>query len=310
MKNFCNHCGDQIEVNRSRDKSKKYCSRKCAAKSSSDVPSRTCPVCEETFKAYVSNNGERKRYCSKKCSNKSRSKEHTRSCKQCGKDFVLENIAYEKRGDGKYCSVSCAQRKYNINLKYFQNINSSTKAYWLGFIYADGCNTGQELIIKLHRKDRSHLEKFKSDIKSEHPIKNIQNTHSKLSAFRISSQEICSHLSEKGCVKNKTKTITYPNNLPQKYDNDFIRGYFDGDGYVGMDGNNPEWMIYSGSESFITQTQNKLSKHNIQTRKARDGNSIYLSNPKVQIKKLHDFLYGSENRRLERKHSAFTNIVS
>jgi len=160
------------------------------------------------------------------------------------------------------------------------------------------------------RLDRSHLKKFKSDINSDHPIKNTQNAHSKLSAFRLSSQKVCNHLSKKGCIKNKTENITYPNHISEKYDADFIRGYFDGDGYVGTDDKNPEWMIYSGSEDFITQTQNKLTENNIQTRKTRDGNAIYLSNPKTQIKELYDFLYDDTNRKLKRKHSTFVDILS
>ena len=31
--------------------------------------------------------------------------------------------------------------KYVYNKDYFEKINTSEKAYWLGFLYADGCIT-------------------------------------------------------------------------------------------------------------------------------------------------------------------------
>ena len=47
------------------------------------------------------------------------------------------------------------------NPAYFDQIDTPGKAYWLGFISADGCVTGfnpgnPRLVIKLARKDRDH----------------------------------------------------------------------------------------------------------------------------------------------------------
>ena len=56
-------------------------------------------------------------------------------------------------------------------------IDTEEKAYWLGFIYADGYiinsikgKTSDAFGITLQEKDKGHLEKFKKSINSNHPI--------------------------------------------------------------------------------------------------------------------------------------------
>ena len=55
--------------------------------------------------------------------------------------------------------------KYYANYDIFENIDSAEKAYWLGFLAADGCNYQREknasIIINIHQKDIEQLEKFK-----------------------------------------------------------------------------------------------------------------------------------------------------
>jgi len=50
--------------------------------------------------------------------------------------------------------------EYNRHI--FDEINTSDKAYWLGFIIADGyLNDNKNMLrIKLGDKDKHHLEKF------------------------------------------------------------------------------------------------------------------------------------------------------
>ena len=54
--------------------------------------------------------------------------------------------------------------KYKYDINYFEVIDTEEKAYWLGFIYADGCisnDNKQQLIIELCKQDKIVLEKFK-----------------------------------------------------------------------------------------------------------------------------------------------------
>jgi hypothetical protein len=176
-------------------------------------------------------------FCSRKCKFH---KNNTRICEYCNKVFILDNIAYEKRGGGRYCGMICstmANKKYTFDENYFTHIDSPEKAYWLGFLFADGYNTDDEIVIELAKKDITHLVKFKKTIKATQLIstrskydKNQLNTK-EFASIRISSREMCKILSIHGMIKNKTYTLKYPD-INSEYDRHFIRGFFDGDGCI------------------------------------------------------------------------------
>ena len=60
------------------------------------------------------------------------------------------------------------------NVKYFQNIDTHQKAYFLGFIAADGAIVNNTLTITIHKKDIELLEKLKSEIGNLHNIQSIK----------------------------------------------------------------------------------------------------------------------------------------
>lgn len=54
------------------------------------------------------------------------------------------------------------RRKYSLNEEYFDVIDNQNKAYYLGLLYADGCNNVQRYAIHLDLQidDREIIEKF------------------------------------------------------------------------------------------------------------------------------------------------------
>ena len=79
-------------------------------------------------------------------------------------------------------SISASKRKYSLNEDYFENIDTEEKAYWLGFLLADGnisysgrYNKGRHLRIALQNKDKNHLEKMKFSLKSNYNLKLDKN---------------------------------------------------------------------------------------------------------------------------------------
>lgn len=72
--------------------------------------------------------------------------------------------------------------RYNFNEHYFDNIDSSDKAYWIGFIWADGyvCKRDRgnryeyNLKLELCKEDSKHLETFVKCIDGNYPIKTIK----------------------------------------------------------------------------------------------------------------------------------------
>jgi hypothetical protein len=135
--------------------------------------------------------------------------------------------------------------KYELkNDKFFELIDTESKAYWLGFMFADGCIIRRPygvsgIQVGLNIKDKNHLEKFKKDLGSNHPL---YEKGKKLTPFGVCdmiylcvarvglAQQLISH----GCIPNKTLVLKYPNrsSLPEELDRHFIRGYFDADGCI------------------------------------------------------------------------------
>ena len=90
--------------------------------------------------------------------------------------------------------------KYSYDSNFFEKIDSEAKAYWLGFLYADGYihrnyKNGKiksmSLELSLKSEDRAHLENFLRDIRSNVPIKDkvIKLNDKKYFANRIKSFE-------------------------------------------------------------------------------------------------------------------------
>ena len=58
-------------------------------------------------------------------------------------------------------------RKYSLNEDYFKKIDTETKAYWLGFLYADGqisADSRYSLRLALSKKDYNHIVKLKNEL--------------------------------------------------------------------------------------------------------------------------------------------------
>lgn len=118
-------------------------------------------------------------------------------------------------------------------LSNFKIIDTEEKAYWLGFLYADGCvgSVESKIELSLAERDFHHIEKFRNFI----GINNKISYRPKTKAYRYSfrSESCKQDLINKGCVPKKSLILKYPTyeQVPKKFSKDFIRGYFDGDGW-------------------------------------------------------------------------------
>lgn len=135
-------------------------------------------------------------------------------------------------------------RKHSFDRSFFKAIDNELKAYWLGFLYADGCIAEYGVNLCLSFSDKEILEKFKEDISF---TGNIEETNyiinygekygskpSHMAKLRIHSIEIKNDLIKLGCSSRKTLTLKFPTTeqVPEHLLNHFIRGYFDGDGSI------------------------------------------------------------------------------
>lgn len=127
-------------------------------------------------------------------------------------------------------------RLYQLNEGAFDDLRNEEAAYWLGFCYADG-NIGKEsLNIGLSIKDLSHLERIKSFLGYDAPIKfyQVKTPQGKMKdacRLNVHSQKLSNRLLTLGIVKGRGwfKELLL-DNLPQGMYRHFIRGFVDGDG--------------------------------------------------------------------------------
>lgn len=220
--------------------------------------------------------------------------------------------------------------KYTYNKDYFTTIDTPEKAYWLGFLYADGCITrfykgeqlrSMSLELTLKSEDKKHLEKFRDALGANVPIQD-RIIAKKYAANRIviNNTKMCNDLIKLGCIPKKSLTLTFPTEqqVPSTYISHFIRGYFDGDGCVSY----TEHEVYhkqkkkfykqysylcgfTGNEQFISVIKTLLEKKGIVVSslyKDKRSNSVDIHIKGYDnIEKFKNFIYENDCVSLSRK---------
>lgn len=129
----------------------------------------------------------------------------------------------------------------DLKSSFFEKIDTEEKAYWFGFIYADGCvrETHNSLVIEISKNDKHHLEKFRETINANTPIKERtrilkSGNSSTVVSLCIYSEKLINDLTTKGCIQKKTYNGYLYDNVfsEKKLKMAFLRGYIDGDGYI------------------------------------------------------------------------------
>lgn len=223
-------------------------------------------------------------------------------------------------------------RKHYFNENYFEIIDNEEKAYWLGFIAADGCISkaseynSYRLSINISDIDKSHLELFQkcidaSDVEIK-TYKNISGYSSKdgtlTSRIVLNSYKMCTDLMKYNIHERKSYDIRFPK-IRDDLKPHFIRGYFDGDGcycvYYSKDinKNRVSFELVGASYEFMLDVQKYLKINGIQTNiYQRKSNNSYrlMTCSKIQILKLIDFLYHDNSICLDRKLKKINEIKS
>lgn len=209
------------------------------------------------------------------------------------------------------------KRKYNCNDNYFENIDSEEKAYWLGFLMADGCvQSKRKFKLTLQIRDYSHLEKFKKSIDSDNLIYIWKNKNNReYCEIVISSTKMVESLEKLGCVSRKTKIVKFPPNLNDKLIRHWIRGYFDGDGCIHRDEINKTNVHISIASSSVIMLEDIL-KNIIKLTSCRTNiGSIYSKYgvPKLDfhsveaLNLINSLFYEEANIFLQRKKNIFNS---
>jgi DNA-binding transcriptional regulator WhiA len=207
---------------------------------------------------------------------------------------------------------------FKINHNYFSNQNSNM-AYIMGFFAADGNVSSKDnrIDLELASIDYEILEKIKEEIDLERSIKiyTCANGYIKNKLY-FYSQKIKQDLIYYGIVPNKTYSsdFKFPHNLKEQYYIDYIRGYFDGDGSIGMCGYSLKFQIDSTNLSVIKDIQLTFKKQyniNLQITSEKKVNliSFRLYCYGEEVKKIYQILYTPNSLFLKRKKELFKTLV-
>ena len=213
---------------------------------------------------------------------------------------------------------------YYCDYHFFDIIDTEEKAYWLGFIMADGNvyknkKTNSACIsIELQYGDINHLRKLNKSINGNYNITDRWRTCSLSNSNKLNHScqirifsIIMYHSFEKmGLTDDKTYTVSFPAISEELYRH-LLRGYFDADGRFGLS-NNRLWI------SFITASKNLnddlvkyISSKNICIHEYsylnEYGNVMYapeITSNDDKIKFL-DFIYEGASIYLDRKYKKY-----
>ena len=127
-----------------------------------------------------------------------------------------------------------ARKYYKIDEHFFKEVNTEQKAYWLGFLFADGSvsdKKGRSLVrVGLSAKDIGHLESFRAAVVTNVPIYTWTTTTGKpCASLTLCCREMTDYLQAYGLGVGNARSFPFPE-LPDNLTRHFVRGYIDGDG--------------------------------------------------------------------------------
>lgn len=218
--------------------------------------------------------------------------------------------------------LSKIHRLYDLNEKFFHDINNEQKAYWLGFLAGDGAITENKIRLRLASKDADHLGKFKKAI--SWMGKDYYSKRDGATEVVFRSSKMVSDLARYYVTPRKTFSVRFPSIL-KHLEPHFIRGVFDADGCVnkalrvsrGKSGQ--IYLFYAGefniegNKEFISEIQSHLVKLGLSV------NSINYPGKKIyrvrygginQLRTIYKYLYRNATIFLERKKELFENILT
>jgi intein-encoded DNA endonuclease-like protein len=213
----------------------------------------------------------------------------------------------------------CTKRKISAHENIFENIDSEEKAYWLGFLYADGSityNINQKryvVEIGLSIKDINHLINFKKFINTDKDIE-IKDD-GKTCRISVNSKKICEDLIKLGCIPKKSLILKFPNKnqVNKKFIRHFIRGYFDGDGCISFNKRSRSFKVtLLGTIEFVNGIIKKLNlvEYKIDKDRRHLGNTFTLRFNSIEGFNFINLLYLNSNIYLNRKFERYSIILN
>lgn len=239
-----------------------------------------------------------------------------RSLTKVGEKYGVKRQTISKYLKERGIEVVNYQNRCRLNENIFDSIDTEEKAYWLGFLYADGniSSTGNRLEVRLSIKDLNHLENFRNFLELSTEIRTGVCNGYGFCHLSVRNKHIWEQLNAKGCTPRKSLTLQFPDlsifvNETLVYD--FIRGYVDGDGclttYTKRHSIVTELNLV-GTESFLISIREFLGEKGYirnKTCKSYENAAYSLLYSNVPSRIIARKLYSNATIYLERKYNIY-----
>lgn len=202
-----------------------------------------------------------------------------------------------------------AKKSFNVN--YFDSIDTEEKAYWLGFLFADGAitksNKSYSIELSLKIDDFMHVENFAKCVNKEY----VNNNSTYRSRCILGSKHMFNTLVSYGCTTKKSLTLKFPDKNIFKDESlikHFIRGYVDGDGCLsyGNKQHTTSCVSMLGTKNFLDGIQKEYgsNKNYTKNNKSQDITLVLAYNCKQGFE-FAKWLYQDATIYLDRKYKRF-----
>lgn len=216
-----------------------------------------------------------------------------------------------------------AKKPINCYQEAFDVIDTEEKAYWLGFMYADGyvCTNTFSVGFSLSLKDEKCVRDFTKFLRFNGSCSIYQTTkfNSKekggyMCTTTITNEHLWNSLVAKGVVPHKSLILEFPNeewftNKSLIYH--FIRGYCDGDGTLGVYQHSntnhaiEESLMFVGTKPFLEGIQKYLGKGYLMQKPNCSDKTWRLSYSTQKANNAARLIYENATIYLERKKKIY-----
>lgn len=200
---------------------------------------------------------------------------------------------------------------------FFDNIDSEEKAYYLGWIMADGnisiTNNQYCLKVGVSIVDEDIILKFMKAIGSTNKIRYVTPKKGKGAGktyvlVSLSSKHMCESLMKLGVIPAKSGYESFPN-IPKDLEHHFVRGFFDGDGITCITrGRKRAGFISSERLLKAIQEKTNLPKKIHHNSDCINQNVCYYLLNKQESIKLYDYMYKDATIWMNRKKARMDYI--
>lgn len=208
------------------------------------------------------------------------------------------------------------KRKYALDEGFFSSIDTPEKAYWLGFISADGHVGNDGITIGLQKADDEHLHKFLYAVQSNSPVTYPANA----ARVNVYSQRMVEDLRKMGFYRNKSQTQTMPD-IPIHLHSHFIRGLFDGDGSLKIYTRNKKRYVnpvteytiaLAGTAEMVSALRDIIvNACGVSEVKIQSRGTLHILewSGKQQVQRILNWMYADANVYLQRKYERAMGVV-